>query len=146
MLAFYTRSRVGLVAEQTQASVEDDDDDDDDDDDNDDDDDEGLHAIREHGRSICTATYLNIYIYVRIRSVGADENSINTDYYRPCHVVYAHEHPRPRIFVLGQKLIELMPIYIYSSFFFPRQENMIHRLISIDMQGYVYFEEFCCVR
>lgn len=133
--------------------MEDDDDDDDDDDDNDDDDDEGLHAIREHGRSICTATYLNIYIYVRIRSVGADENSINTDYYRPCHVVYAHEHPRPRIFVLGQKLIELMPIYIYiytrdllSSFFFPRQENMIHRLISIDMQGYVYFEGFCCVR
>lgn len=50
-------------------------------------------------------------------SMEADENSINTDYYRPCHVVYAHEHPR--IFVLGQKLIELIPIYIYPRYFIP---------------------------
>lgn len=52
-----------------------------------------------------------IYMYVCV-SMEADENSINTDYYRPRHVVYAHEYPR--IFVLGQKLIELIPIYIYT--------------------------------
>lgn len=54
----------------------------------------------------------------------------------------------PRIFVLGQKLIELIPIYIYpryfiytSFFIFPRQEDMIHRLISIDMQGICIFQD-----
>lgn len=85
-----------------------------------------------------------IYMCVCV-SMEADENSINTDYYRPCHVVYAHEYPR--IFVLGQKLIELIPIYIYipaifytSFFIFPRQEGMIHRLISIDMQGICIFQ------
>lgn len=69
--------------------MEDDDDDDDDDDDNDDDEDERLHAIRQHGGcSICTVTYLNVYIYVCVCvSMEADENSINTDYYRPRHVV-----------------------------------------------------------
>lgn len=127
--------------------MEDDDDDDDDDDDNDDDEDERLHAIRQHGGcSICTVAYLNVYICVCVCvSMEADENSINTDYYRPCHVVYAHEYPR--IFVLGQKLIELIPIYIYpryfiytSFFIFPRQEGMIHRLISIDMQGICIFQ------
>lgn len=81
--------------------MEDDDDDDDDDDDNDDDDDEGLHAIREHGGcSIYIFKYIYICMYMYIRSMETDENCINTDYYRPCHVVYAHEYPRPRIFVL----------------------------------------------
>ena len=69
----------------------DDDDDDDDDDNDDDDDDEGLHAIREPRSALYihtphTHTHTDHAAVIRIYTdrLGADENSINADYYRPC--------------------------------------------------------------